>query len=149
VKVILTEFIPSLGDVGAVVEVRPGYGRNFLIPQGKALLATPGNMAQFEKQRARFQQLQAKEKQEALDLAARLAEVGVTIAQRVGEKDRLYGSVTNIQIAEALAEQGFDLDRKKIDMAEPIKTLGEYAAIIRLHPEVKATVKVTVVPEEV
>jgi large subunit ribosomal protein L9 len=146
VKVILIEEIPSLGGLGSVVEVAPGYGRNYLIPQGKALKATKGNLALFEQQRSRLMQQYAKEKDTAQALADRLGEVTVTIAQRVGEADRLYGSVTNVHIAEALAEKGFDIDRKKIDMPEPIKTLGTHEAQVKLHPDVKAVIKIEVVP---
>lgn len=146
-KVILMEEIPSLGSLGAVVEVAPGYGRNYLIPQGKALEATKGNIARFEQQRSRLMQQYAKEKDAAQALADRLAELSLTIAQRVGESDRLYGSVTNVHIAEALDRLGFDIDRKKIDLPEPIKTLGTHVAVIKLHTDVKASLKVEVVPE--
>ena len=146
-KVILIEEIPSLGGLGSVVEVASGYGRNYLIPQGKALEATKGNLAQFEQQRSRLLQQYAKEKDAAQALADRLGEITVTISQRVGESDRLYGSVTNVHIAEALAKQGFDIDRKKIDMPEPIKTVGAHEAEIKLHTDVKAVIKIKVVPE--
>lgn len=146
-KLILLEEIPNLGTIGSVVEVAPGYGRNYLIPQGKALEATKGNLARFEQQRARLMQQHAKEKDAARALADRLEEITLTITQRVGESERLYGSVTNVHIAEALAQRGLDIDRKKIDMIEPIKTLGAHEAVIKLHSEVKATIKIAVVPE--
>lgn len=146
-KVILTEEIPSLGSIGTIVEVAPGYGRNYLIPQGKALEATKGNIARFEQQRARLLQQYAKGKNAAQALAERLAQITLTIAQRVGESERLYGSVTNVHIAEALAQQGIEIDRKKIDMPQPIKTLGSHEVVVKLHPEVKAILKVEVVPE--
>ncbi len=144
-KVILTEDIPALGTLGAIVEVRRGYGRNFLIPQGKALEATAANISQFEKQRVRLEQLQQKEKEQAMGMAERLEGVTITIAQRVGEGDRLYGSVTTTQISEALAQQGIEIDRKMIELAEPIKTLGDHTAVVRLGSAVKATLTVTVV----
>lgn len=147
-KVILTEEIPSLGSIGSVVDVAPGYGRNFLIPQGKAMEATKGNIARFEQQRARLLQQYAKSKGAAQALAERLEQITLTIAQRVGESERLYGSVTNVHIAEALAKAGVEIDRKKIDMPEPIKTLGSHEAVVKLHPEVKAVVKIEVVPEQ-
>jgi large subunit ribosomal protein L9 len=147
VKIILIEEIPSLGALGSVVEVAAGYGRNYLIPQGKALQATKTNIARFEQQRSRLMQQYAKEKDTAQALADRLGEITLTIPQRVGESDRLYGSVTNVHIAEALAKQGVDIDRKKIDMPEPIKTLGSHEAVIKLHSDVKAVIKVEVVPE--
>lgn len=146
-KVILTEDLPGLGEIGAIVEVARGYGRNYLIPQSKALEATPANLARFEQQRARRQQLEAREKEVGLALAARLEEIMITIPQRVGEKERLYGSVTSMQIAEALAAQGFELDRRKIELPEPIKSLGAYEVTVRICPEVRAVVKLEVVPE--
>jgi len=147
VKVILIEEIPSLGSLGSVVEVAPGYGRNYLIPQGKALEANKGNLARFEQQRSRLMQQYAKEKDNAQSMADRLTEVTLIIAQRVGESDRLYGSVTNVHIAEALAKQGFEIDRKKIDMPEPIKTAGAHEAVVKLHTDVKAVIKIEVVSE--
>ena len=147
VKVILTENIPSLGLPGTVVEVARGYARNFLIPQGKAMEATPSNLARFEAQRARLSQQLDKEKESALELASRLAAVSLTIPQRVGESDRLYGSVTNAVIAQALTEKGFTVDRKQLELEEPIKKLGMYQVTLRLAPEVKAQITVEVVPE--
>ena len=147
-KVILIEEIPSLGTLGSVVEVASGYGRNYLIPQGKALEATKGNIARFEQQRSRLMQQYAKEKDVAQAFADRLGEITLTIPQRVGESDRLYGSVTNVHIAEALAKKGLDIDRKKIDMPEPIKTLGAHEAVIKLHTDVKAIIKIEVVSDK-
>ncbi len=146
-KIILIEEIPSLGTLGSVVEVASGYGRNYLIPQGKALEATKGNLARFEQQRSRLMQQYAKEKDVAQAFADRLGQITLTISQRVGESDRLYGSVTNVHIAEALAKQGVDIDRKKIDMPEPIKTLGVHEVEIKLHTDVKGILKIEVVPE--
>ena len=146
-KVILTENIPSLGMPGTIVDVARGYARNFLIPQGKALEATPGNLAHFESQRSRIMEQVDREKEAAQELADRLAAVSLTIAQRVGESARLYGSVTNAVIAQALEEKGFDVDRKQVELDEPIKQLGTYPITIRLAPEVKAQIQVEVVPE--
>jgi len=147
VKVILTSNVPSLGAPGTVVEVARGYARNFLIPQGKAMEANPGNLARFEAQRAKiFQQLE-KEKEAAAGLAARLSEVSLTIAQRVGESERLYGSVTNAFIAQELEKKGFTVDKKQVELDEPIKQLGTYQVAVRLAPEVKAHIQVEVVPE--
>lgn len=147
-KVILLENIASLGPAGTVVEVARGYARNFLIPKGKAQEATPENLARFEARRARLTQLALKEKEAARELAARLAEVLVTIPQRVGEGERLYGSVTSTMIAQALGEKGFEVDRRQIELEEPIKKLGTYEVTIRLAPEVKARLQVAVVPEK-
>jgi len=147
VKIILTENIPSLGTPGTIVEVAKGYARNFLIPKGKALEATPGNLARFETMRTRVEQEFAKEQEAAQDLANRLAEVSLTIHQRVGESERLYGSVTNAAIAQALADKGFTLDRRQLELEEPIKKLGTYQVTVRLAPEVKTQIQVEVVPE--
>jgi large subunit ribosomal protein L9 len=147
VKVILTETLPSLGTAGTVVEVTRGYARNYLIPQGKALEATAVNLARFESQLTRIQQQVEKDKETALELAARLAEVSLTIPQRVGDSERLYGSVTNVVIAQALEEQGFTVDRRQLELDEPIKRLGSYLVSVRLAPEVKVQVRVEVVPE--
>ena len=146
-KVILTENIPSLGTPGTVVEVARGYARNFLIPQGKALEATPGNLAHVESQRAILMEQVDREREAAQELADRLAEVSLTIAQRVGESERLYGSVTTAVIAQALEEKGFTVERKQVELEEPIKQLGTYQVTIRLDPEVKTQIQVEVVPE--
>ena len=146
-KVILTSTIASLGTPGMVVEVARGYARNFLIPQGKAMEANPGNLARFEAQRDKYEQQMEREKEAAQSLADRLGEVSLTIAQRVGESERLYGSVTNAVIAQALEEKGFAIDRKQLELEEPIKKLGTYQVTVRLAPEVKAEVQVDVVPE--
>lgn len=147
VKVILTDYVPSLGEPGNVVEVARGYARNYLIPQGKALEATTANMARFEQERKHYDQIMEREKEAAQARAERLAGVTLTIPQRVGEQERLYGSVTAAMIAEALAAQGFELDRKQLDLPEPIKQLGEYDIAVHLGPEVKVQIKVEVVPE--
>ena len=146
-KVILTKDIIALGNLGAVVEVAKGYARNYLIPQGLAMEATKGALAQVEQMKTKYVQVQAKEQEAALAKVATLEGVSVTIAQRVGEEERLYGSVTRAMIAEALAAQGFDLDRKQLELAEPIKKLGTYEVAVRLAPEVKATITVAVVAE--
>jgi len=146
-KVILTEDVKPLGDAGMVVDVARGYARNYLIPQGKALEATPGNLARVEQQKSRIIQARLKEKESALTLVARLEGVSLTIAQKVGEGEKLYGSVTAAMIAEALEAKGFTVDRKQLDLPEPLKKLGTYEVTVRLAPEVKAAVTVEVVPE--
>ncbi len=146
-KVILTENVPSLGTPGTVVEVARGYARNFLIPKGKAMEANPGNLARFETQKAKIFQQMDREKEAALSFAARLSAVTLTIPQRVGESERLYGSVTNATIAQALESQGFSVDRKQLELDEPIKQLGTYQIAVRLASEVKAHIQVEVVPE--
>ena len=146
-KVILTANMPSLGAPGAVVEVARGYARNFLIPQGKAMEASPGNLARFESQRARIMQEVNREKEAAAELAARMGEVILTLAKRVGESERLYGSVTNAVIALELEKKGFTVDRRQVELDEPIKQLGTYQVPVRLTPEVKAQIQVNVVAE--
>jgi large subunit ribosomal protein L9 len=139
--------MPSLGIPGTVVEVARGYARNFLIPKGKAMEANPGNLARFEAQKAKIFQAMEREKEAALTFAARLSAVTLTISQRVGESERLYGSVTSANIAQALENQGFSIDRKQLELDEPIKQLGTYQIAVRLAPEVKAHIQVEVVPE--
>lgn len=146
-KVILTKDITALGNLGAVVDVAKGYARNYLIPQGLAMEATKGALARVEQMKGKYAQVRAKEQEAALAKVAGLEGVSVTIAQRVGEGERLYGSVTAAMIAEALAAKGHDLDRKQIDLEEPIKKLGTYEVAVRLAPEVKGAVTVEVVAE--
>ena len=148
-KVILTQDVTALGAVGTVVEVAPGYARNFLIPQGKALKATAGNLARVESLRVKQVQIEDREQQAAMSLASRLEGVALTIPQRVGEGERLYGSVTAAMIAEALAAQGFEVDRKQLELPEAIKKLGDYEITVRLGSAVKTRIKVEVVPEKV
>jgi large subunit ribosomal protein L9 len=147
VKVILTDYVSPLGEPGKVVDVARGYARNFLIPQGKALEATPSNLARFEQERKRYDALVDSVKEAALAQAAKLEGLTLTIAQRVGEQERLYGSVTSAMVAEALAEKGFDLEKKQVELPEPIKQLGEYDIEVRLGPDVKVPIRVEVVPE--
>jgi large subunit ribosomal protein L9 len=148
-KVILMEDVAALGPAGKVVEVARGYARNFLIPQGKALEATPGNLAQVEKKRQQIAQVQDRTKEAAQALAAKIAGLTLTISQRVGEGERLYGSVTAAMIAAALEDQGVAINRKQLELPEPLKKLGTYEITVRLAPEVKARVTVAVVAEEV
>jgi large subunit ribosomal protein L9 len=147
VKVILTEDITPLGAMGAVVDVARGYARNYLIPQGKAMEATPGNLARVEQVKVKYLQMTATAREKAQAQVAHLEGASVTIAQRVAEEERLYGSVTSAMIAEALENQGFIVDKKQLDLPEPIKKLGTYEVTIRLAPEVQTTVSVVVVPE--
>jgi len=148
-EVILREHVDNLGRRGEIVKVAAGYARNFLLPRKLALLVTDGNKKQIERERAKFDAREAEEKGMAGTLAERIAGAVVEIARRVGETEVLYGSVTSADIAEALQAKGFDLDRRKIQLHEPIKKLGEYTVPIRLHREVSADVKVRVVAEAV
>lgn len=146
-KVILREDVSNLGKVGDVVEVRPGYGRNFLIPQSKAVLATAGNVRRIEHEKRVALAAQAKRKAGATEVAKRLGEVEITVRRRVGEQDKLFGSVTAIDIAEQLEPMGLGIERRQIHLEEPIKSLGTFEVPVRLHAEVTQTVKVNVVAE--
>jgi len=146
-KIILREDVPSLGKEGTVVDVANGYGRNYLIPRGKAYLATPGNINRYEEERKFFDARSIKEREEAQALASRLTNISCTIAKKVGENEVLYGSVTNADIAAVLKEEGFNVDKRKIVFDEPLKKLGVYNIPIKLHTEVTAELKVWVVKE--
>ncbi len=148
-KVVLRENVEKLGSRGDVVSVANGYARNYLLPRGLALEATSGNLKTIEHQRRSWAVKEAKEAEEARAMAARLAEVEVTISKRAGENDTLYGSVTSSEIAEVLAEKGVAIDRRKLQLAEPIKSLGTVEVALKLHPEVTGTIKVNVVPEQI
>ncbi|MFQ5351400.1 MAG: 50S ribosomal protein L9 [Thermoanaerobaculia bacterium] len=136
------------GRRGEVVDVKAGFARNYLLPKGLALEATPGNLKLFEQQRRKIDAHHAKERDEAARVGADLAEVRIEIAKRVGESETLYGSVTATEIADALAAKGAEVDRRRIDLEGGIKTLGEHPVRIHLHPEVVAEVIVKVVAEE-
>jgi large subunit ribosomal protein L9 len=146
-EVILREHVDNLGRRGEVVKVADGYARNYLLPRKLALVATDGNKQRIERERAKFEAGEAEEKKIAEAVAARLAAVDVEISRKVGETDALYGSVTTSDIAEALRAKGFDIDRRKILLREPIKKLSELDVAIRLQRDVTATVKVKVVAE--
>jgi large subunit ribosomal protein L9 len=149
IEVILKEPVDNLGHRGDVVRVADGYARNYLLPRNLALAVTAGNKRQIEAEKKRASAKEAEERTVADALASRLAQAEVVVARRVGEKDTMYGSVTSADIADALGRQGFDLDKRKLQLAEPIKALGEYSVPIRLHREVTAQVKVLVVKDEV
>jgi large subunit ribosomal protein L9 len=144
-EVILREHVEHLGRRGDVVKVADGYARNYLLPQKLALPVTEGNRRRIEHERKIAEQRELAEKSAAEATAARLGEVVCEIARRVGENDALYGSVTAADIAESLKEKQFEVDRRRIHLDEPIKQLGEFTVPVRLHREVTAQVKVTVV----
>jgi len=146
-KVILTESLEHVGGAGERVDVKPGFARNYLLPRKLALVANNGNMAVFEEVQTQRGAQAARDKREAQDRADGLNKASVTIAVAVGEEDRIFGSVTNQQIAELLNEQNFEIDRRTIQLDEPIRALGVYDVPIKLHAEVEATVKVWVVKE--
>ncbi len=146
-KVILIEDLPSLGKAGDVVQVAEGYGRNFLIPKKKALEAIPANLRRLEQQRDSFLSKATKEKQKAVELAAKIEELPCTLARPAGESEKLFGSVTAMDLQKVLEEQGISLDRRKIHLPSPIKAIGTYTIPVKLHPDVTAQLKVNVVAE--
>ena len=146
-EVILRAHVDNLGRRGEIVKVADGYARNYLLPRKLALLATEGNKQQIERERAKFDARESDEQRAAEAIAERMTNVEVVIARKVGETTALYGSVTTADIAEALAAKGFELDRRKLQLAEPLKKLGEFDIPVKLHREVTATIKVKVVAE--
>jgi large subunit ribosomal protein L9 len=148
VKVILRESIPSLGEAGEVVSVKPGHAHNFLIPQGKASLATEGNVREIEHQKRVVAERVAREMKELGTLKARLESLLLEVKANVGEEGKLFGSVTAAQVAELIEAKGYPIDRRKIQLEEPIKEVGEHVVPIRLHKDVVANVKVRVAAAE-
>ena len=146
-KLILREDVYNLGKGGELVEVKPGYGRNFLIPRGLAVLANPKNIREVEHQKSVAAAKAAKLKASAEAVAKRLSDTPVSFKRKVGEQDKLYGSVTAMDIAEALAGRGVQIDRRAIDLAEPLKTLGDFEVGVKLHADVVGKVKVKVEAE--
>ncbi|HET7274589.1 MAG TPA: 50S ribosomal protein L9 [Longimicrobiaceae bacterium] len=147
-QVILRERFGTLGGPGDVVEVKPGYGRNFLIPKGLAYEATDANVRRLERERARVGQIEAESLSEARARSASIESASVTFNVRAGEEGRLFGSITSSDIADKLAEQGIEVDRKDILLDEPIKSLGVTAVPIKLHTDVRPELKVWVVKED-
>jgi large subunit ribosomal protein L9 len=146
-KLILREDVNKLGESGDIVEVRAGYGRNYLIPQGKAMMATEGALKQVERMKEKAAKRAELTIERAQEMAERLETASVTIPVAVGEDERIHGSVTNQDVADALAERDIDIDKRKITLDQDIKTLGEYTATVDLISEIKAQVKVWVVKE--
>lgn len=146
-KVILKADIERLGKVGEVVSVAPGFARNFLMPRELAFEATEKNLARIEVDKKRYVKVQAKARLEAEALAVRLGALSLTIRQAAGESDKLFGTVTTMDIAAALEKEGFTIDKRQITIEEPIKTLGIYTVPVKLAPEVSAALKVWVVRE--
>jgi large subunit ribosomal protein L9 len=147
-EVILREDVEKLGNRGEVVKVAAGYARNFLLPKKLAVAATESNKKIVEQERQSHLRKEAKFKTEAEDLSKLLTGVSVTIAQKAGENDQLFGSVTSKDVAEALAAKNFTIDRRKVQLDEPIKQLGEFKVPVKLHKDVTAEVTVLVVKEE-
>lgn len=146
-KVILRKNFDQLGKVGEVVNVKDGYARNFLIPRQIAYQATAGNIRALEEEKKQIQKREAKELEEAQKLAVELEKVSVTIPVKVGEEDKIFGTVTNQMIVDALKEKGFEIDKRKVEITEQIKSLGIYTVSVKLHSNVTAAIKTWVVRE--
>lgn len=147
-KVILKENLENLGQIGDVVKVAPGYARNYLLPRGFATEATEKNAKALEHAKRQLEYKKNKVKEQAKGVAAKIEAAVLSIAHQAGEEGKLFGSVTNMELAELLKAQGVEVDRKIIVLAEPIKHLGEFTASVKLHPEVSATLKVVVTKAE-
>jgi len=146
IEVILKDYVEHLGSRGEIVKVADGYARNFLFPRKLALAVTAENRRQIERERAKAEVREAEERQIAEALASRLEALDLAIARRVGEQETLYGSVTSADIAEALQGRDFAIDRRKLQLPEPLKIVGEHVVPIKLHRDVTAQLKVKVVP---
>lgn len=147
-KVILQEDVASLGKTGDVVSVSNGYGRNFLLPRNLAMLADEANTNRVEHQKRVAAARQAKVLAAAKEFAERLSRAAVTLRRNVGAEDKLFGSVTNADIAEALAAQGIEVDKRQVQLDEPLRTIGAHTVAVRVHPGIDASVKVFVMAEK-
>jgi large subunit ribosomal protein L9 len=146
-KVILTQDLENLGSAGEVVTVKDGYGRNYLIPRGLAVVATPGQIRQKQEERKQASRRLAKARDAALDQKKQLENLEIPIMAKVGEENRIFGSVTSQQIAVELAKRGFEIDRRTITINEEIRMVGVYTATVKLYEDVTADVKIQVMPE--
>lgn len=146
-KVILRRNFDQLGKVGDVVAVKDGYARNYLIPRQIAYQATKGNILALEEEKKQIVKKEAKELDLAQKLANEIEKVSITIPVKVGEEDKIFGTVTNQMIADSMKEKGYEIDKRKIEITEPIKALGIYSVTIKVHPSVSAVVKTWVVRE--
>jgi large subunit ribosomal protein L9 len=144
-KVVLLEDVPKLGKMGDLIQAKDGYARNYLLPKRLAVPANPENLKTLEHQKTLLKQKQNRVKRDAEKLAQKIERISCTISKPAGEEDKLFGSVTSLDIEESLNEEGLTIDRKKILLEEPIKTLGIYKVPIKLHPEVTAHIKIWVV----
>jgi large subunit ribosomal protein L9 len=146
-EVILREDVKKLGRAGELVKVKDGFGRNYLLPQGLAYEATPGNRKRIEAESKSRNARQAQERAEAEAVAAKLGGLAITLTRKAGEGDRLFGSITSQDIADALAAKGHSIDKRKIELEHPIKTVGEHTVPVQLHHDVTAQVKINVTAE--
>ncbi|HCY75679.1 MAG: 50S ribosomal protein L9 [Ignavibacterium sp.] len=146
-KVILRQDFESLGKIGEVVDVKDGYARNYLFPRGLAYAALKGNIRSLDEEKKSVEKRNLQELKAAETLAAELETVSVTIPVQVGEEDKIFGTVTTQMIADALKEKSYDIDKRKVEIEEPIKALGIYGVSLKIHPSVNAKIKVWVVRE--
>lgn len=146
-EVILRSAVDKLGHPGDIVSVKPGYARNFLLPRGMAYEATPGNRKRIALEKSRLEAIENEKIDAAKAVAAKLAEVSITFAARVGEEGKLFGSVTPADIAHQLEAQGFKIEKRQIELSEPIKSLGVYRVAIRLHADVHPEIKVWIIKQ--
>ena len=144
-EVILRQAVDTLGHTGDIVKVSAGFARNFLLPRGIAYEATPGNKKRLEQERARLEAAEGERRGSAQELATKIEQVSLTFSARVGEEGKLFGSVTTADIAHELEKQGFHVEKRQIDLHEPIKALGVYRVPVRLHADVKPEVRVWVI----
>lgn len=147
-EIILIKDVENLGLAGQVMNVAPGYARNYLLPIGAALLATDGNLKMLAKKRAEYEARAKAEKDQAVALKDKIAQIRLSFVRKAGEKGKLYGAVTAIDIAEALAAEGFNIERKRLRLGEPLKSVGEFEVPVRLHTDVMGAFKVLVKAED-
>ena len=146
-KVILKKDYEGLGDCGTIVDVKGGYARNYLIPQGIGVLANKKNMKIFKEEQKREEFKKNKEKRIAEELTKKLDNISLTATVKVGEEDKVFGSVTSQDIAKLLQDKGYDIDKRKIELEEPIKALGVYTIVVKLHSDIEAKIRLWVVKE--
>jgi len=144
-KVILKENVEHLGHIGDIVKVAPGYARNYLLPKGFAIEATEKNAKALDHAKRHLEYKKGRVLESAKQLASKIEAISLTLSHQSGADDRLFGAVTNMELAEQLKVQGLEVDRKRIQLAEPIKHLGEFTAVVKIHPEVSAVLKISVV----
>lgn len=147
-QVILKENVKDLGRIGDMVQVKDGYARNFLIPKGLAVEANIKNLRAMEHEKRKIQEIAKKAKDSAENIASKIANTTVTIKAKAGEEDKLFGSVTGMDIADALKKEGIDIDRKKIVLDEPIRRLGNYTVNVKIHQDVLAQLNISVIRDE-
>lgn len=147
-KLILKEAVHNLGESGDIVDVKNGYGRNFLIPQGKAVFATPGAVEAAERAQKQLEERLALNEKQAQSIADKLDSINLTFSVKTNEEGKIFGTITTTQIAETLAEKGIELDRRKIEIDGDVKSLGEYKAVVSLTSDIKGHVKFWVVKAE-